>query len=417
MKRYGSSFWILVLLMAVTGLLGGVGSLLLGLLLSPDLNPQMGLAKIGFDVAGLLALGFSLMLLVTGWRGWKNRPLLDIYLPRGWIVPPILWGGLIALIFLLPGLQQRPALIATIHLALIVLPAFFLFVLTTLAAGQFRPLYLREAVIATTGGALSTFLAFLLEMIGLLLSILLVILVASVVPGGRAEIEHLFTEFQQLSQMPSTFIPEDRMLEMVASPIVLGVLGLTLAVATPLIEELGKTVIVVIFGYRERFSLRKAYLWGVACGFGFALVEGALNGLMSIEGPPIGWAAGVGMRVPATTMHAFTSGLTGLGWGYIWQKRRRWMLPLMYLIAIFFHGLWNFSTIGMVAGSLQFAGSAKVSLGALTALLGGSLLFVLALVAPAGLIGVALWLRHRARQDDERISPETGEAVDTESGM
>lgn len=400
MKRYRTSFWILVLLMAVIGMLGGLGSLILGLFLPSSLDAQMDLAKVGLDVAGLLALGFSAMLFVTGWRGWKNHTSPPFYLPHGWITPLVLWGGLIALVFLLPGIQQRPLFLAAIHLLLIILPAFLLLILTTLAAGKIRPLNVHEVVAALTGGALSTSAALILETLALLLNIFLVVIIFTLIPGGVTEIERLLSELQQLSQLPTTAIPEEQVLNLLKSPVVLSVLGLTLAVATPLIEELGKTAIVPILGIWEQFDLRRAFLWGVACGIGFAVVEGALNGLMSAGGPAAGWAAGVTVRALATAMHAFTSGLVGLGWGYVLQKRRRWMFPILFLAAAFFHGLWNFSTIGLIAGTPQTVGETIGFTDGIIALLGSGTLLVLALAAPSGLIALALWLRHRDSNRD-----------------
>ena len=400
MKRYGTPVWILVSFLAVVGILVGLGSLLVGLFFPATLGTQTEMVKLTFDVGGLLVLGFSVMLLVTGWRGWKHRPSHSFQLPHGWIAPLILWSGLIVLILLVPGILRFPLLVAIFHLLLIILPVFFLLVLTALAAGAFqsRALRWREIVTALTGGALSTSVAFTLEVIGLLVSIILVVAIAMVVPGGPAEVDHLTVELQRLSEQAAGVIPEEQVLNLLASPVVLAVLVLTLAVATPLIEELGKTGIVAVLGYRERFDLRRAFLWGVTCGLGFAVVEGALNGLMSAGGPMAGWAAGIAMRALATTMHALTGGLVGLGWGYVWQQRRRWMLPLLYLGAVFFHGLWNLSAIGIVAGSLQALGENTGLLGGIVVVLGGGTLLVLSLIAPGGLLITALWLRRRASQ-------------------
>ncbi len=398
-KRYSSSFWTLVMLIAVIGMLGSVGSLLLGLVLPSDLETQDDLTKTAFNVIGLLGLGFSLLLLGVGIRGRNERPSPVFFTPRGWIAPLMLWFGLIALIFIAPGLQQRPFILAGLHVILITLPAFLVLILTTLAAGNTLSLRAREITTAVIGGILSILPSFILEVICFLLSLILVLFVALMIPGGTTEVERIFTELQLLSQMDPTTIPETRVLALVGSPIVIAILILTLSVATPIIEELGKTAIVAIFGYRERFNLRRAFLWGAISGLGFAIVEGSLNGLMSIGGPTTGWISGVAARAAATGMHAFTSGLTGLGWGYFWQKRRRWMLPVLYLIAIFFHGLWNFSTISMIAATPPPNGVVSASKTVIT-LLGTGLLIVLALTAPAGLIGLPLFLRRRAKQDD-----------------
>ncbi|MGC9398266.1 MAG: PrsW family glutamic-type intramembrane protease [Anaerolineae bacterium] len=393
MKRESPSRWLLVLLTALVGLLGGLGSVLLGLFL-PDVS-SLYMMRLSFNIIGLLAFGFSLLLLVVGWRGWKDLPSPPFSMPGGWIILLLLWGGLVGLILVVPGLRGAPLLLAAFHLVLIVLPALFFFVVVTQLSGETTRLNLRETMTATLGGILSVIPAFILEAIAFLLCLVLVLVLALIIPGGEAEVERLLQSLQRLSQMDPMGIPETAVLNLIRSPVVLSLLTLVLGLATPLIEEPSKTALVVLFGARRRFDPPRAFLWGAAAGLGFSVVEGSLNGLMSVEGPAAGWASGVGMRAVATAMHAFTSGLTGLGWAYVWQRRRRWMLPVLYLTAIAFHGLWNLSTIGMVVASAQMLSGPLNLFNTLVTLLSGSLLFVLALTALAGLVVLPLWYRQR----------------------
>jgi hypothetical protein len=99
-------------------------------------------------------------------------------------------------------------------------------------------------------------------------------------------------------------------------------------------------------------------------------------------------------------MHAVTTGIIGVGWGLFWQRRRRWLLPLSYLTSIFYHGLWNFSTIGLLGGG-TLAVSPEVllqGLGSVLTLLLGGILLVMMLLAPVSLVVFPGWLRRRAEK-------------------
>ena len=102
------------------------------------------------------------------------------------------------------------------------------------------------------------------------------------------------------------------------------------------------------------------------------------------------WIGGVGMRVFASAMHAFTSGLLGLGWGLFWQKRY-WALPLAYFIAVAFHGLWNFNVVGMLGGASLALESSPLWGG--LSLLSVGVQISLSLIAPVILILIPVILK------------------------
>ena len=135
---------------------------------------------------------------------------------------------------------------------------------------------------------------------------------------------------------------------LLASPMVIITLVFTLAVVTPLVEEFGKALIVGVMGIWVRPSALTTFVWGTACGLGFAWLEGISNGAIGLGGAAV-WLGGVGLRFFSTAMHCMTSGLIGLGWGWSWGGRR-WALPLAYGVAVFFHALWNLAVIVGLGG-------------------------------------------------------------------
>jgi hypothetical protein len=307
----------------------------------------------------------------------------------------LLWLLAAVGVLLFPGAPADSPLFAVFHLAMIALPALLLFSFATLAAGRRAALTWRQATVGVTAGALSTLFAMVAELIGFVLIAGFVAAVTPLVPGGQAELERLLGLLEPLLQQPAPVMTEEEILRLVASPVILAVLVLILAVLTPVIEEFAKTITLSFITYRQRPDRARAFLWGVACGLGFALIEGAFNGALSMNSTEE-WAAGVAMRIPATAMHALTSGLIGLGWGYFWQKRKRWMLPLGYLASIVFHGVWNFNAVTIIGGTAVTELAADFSLpGNLLLYGGGGFLLLLATLAPVGLIALPWWLRRR----------------------
>lgn len=340
--------------------------------------------------AGLILLGLATALTLAGITGWRGTPTRPFY-PRGrWVIVVGVLVVILTLVALvIPGTWQFQPFFALFHVGLIALPTFLLLALSTLVAGREAAPTLRQVAVALSGGALSTGGAFVLEMLGLVIGLVLVTVVASLLPAGQAELARLSAQLEGWMQAGPQSLRADELVSILASPIVLVLATLLLAIITPVVEELCKGLMIGLLGWWERPSLPRAFLWGATTGLGFALLEGLTNGALGL-GEVAGWIGGIGSRVVASAMHALVSGLVGLGWGLFWQ-RKRWGLPLLYLGAVVFHSLWNFCIVGMLAGSGQTLQGAPV--GGLLSLASGGLLVVLALSAPVALIGLPLLLR------------------------
>lgn len=347
---------------------------------------------------GLVGLAFSIALLRVSLNAWHGRSSPTVYSRRRWLVLLVGWLLMGVGAFALPSSLHSTVWFAPFHLAMIAFPALLLFSCVVLVAGREAAPTRRQTVISLGGGILFIGVAVLLELVGLLFSSFFVILLATLTPAGQAEVERLSATMQHWAQLAPDAISPESLLSLLASPVILAVLALTLAIFTPIIEEIGKTVFISLLGYWKRPGLLTAFLWGVASGLGFAIVEGIYNGglgLLDMDN----WLVGVAVRIPATAMHALTSGMVGLGWGCFWQQRRRWVLPLAYLAAMSYHGLWNLNAVGII-GSMASFGDASLDLffspGTVIGFLSLGLLAFLALLTPVGLLGIPLMLRRRA---------------------
>ncbi len=376
----------LSILTAITGAAIMVGSILTAVLIFifPQAVDAMAMILTSLSLVGLL---LGLGLLWAGWSAQQRLPAPLAYIPWGWAVCLTLIVILAGVGLLTPAEWQQRPIFAPLHLGLAVLPAFLWLNLVTLAAGRYRALTFRELIAAMSSGAASVVVALPVEIVGFVISALVVVLVALVVPGGAAEISRMSALVEQWQFMPPTDM--EQVLEAIASPLVLATLFLVFVVIAPLVEEVGKTLVMGVMGFWQRPGLTQTFLWGAACGLGFAIVESITNGANGL-GEVKGWLGGMGMRAFAAAMHMLTSSIIGLGWGFFWRKRR-WMLPLAYGIAMLFHALWNLNAVMSIGGMVTSTSSS--TLGLVFTTVGMGLTALLALFAPFALIGIPVLLR------------------------
>ena len=377
-------------------LFSGLSGLLSSFFLPRFLGPEQEMLAAMLAAGSLLIITVSTAWLIIGLRAWHQEKVLGFPTSRRiWLTILSIWLLLAVLGLLLPEKLHFTTPFALIHFAMILLPALLLLIFAGLAAGREKQPNATLLMAAISGGVTATLPAFLLEMISLLLVALLVGGVAALFPGGQSALAELQSILQHWYQSQPTQIAEQELLRLLSSPIVLAMLLLILTIITPLVEESVKAWLALVLSWRYNLAPRTAFLLGAASGIGFAILEGSLNSIMGL-GQRWAWAAGVGMRLPATAMHAFTSGLIGLGWGYFHQRRHRWLLPTTYLSALLIHGLWNFSTVGLVASSAWLTQSSLLLPSSIVSISSALLLLLLIVLAPLGLVGTPLWLRKRS---------------------
>ncbi|HOT91904.1 MAG TPA: PrsW family glutamic-type intramembrane protease [Anaerolineae bacterium] len=383
-EHFPQWLWIISAIGGGVAALGGLLSVLLAFLI-PQLKDNIG-AVVLTDM-GLIAVGLGISLLGISLGARKGWPSPEVYTKWGWVACLVLLIGFAGVGAVVPAEWQNRPIFAPLHLGLAVLPAFLLLSLMTLIVGRHHTLTLRELIATLSGGAIATLPAIPVEIIGMVICAIVISMIALLFPGGQAEIGKIIALAEQWNVAPPTNTAE--LLGVIASPVVLVVLGMTLTIITPLIEELTKTLIIGLLGIWRRPGLTKAFLWGAVGGLGFAIVENVSNGANGL-GEGLGWLGGMGMRAAATSMHMLTSGVLGLGWGFFWRKRW-WVLPLTYLVAVIFHGLWNLNAVAAIGGAA--IGATTKPLGFLIAIIGVGMLVIMVLLAPLALLGLPALLR------------------------
>ena len=312
---------------------------------------------------------------VAGLGGWPSRRFA---LP--------LAGGLgLVLIFLMAlaggqavlSLDLAPAwTLPPFHAVALALPPLIL--LWGSAALIRDPHYTWRQMWGGLGGAFGPLgLAFSIEIGLLLVGFVALVIVVMAVP-------ELAAMFSRPEPVPDSQAASELMRLLLSQPAVILMLLAGLGLFVPLVEEASKSLEPALAGTATQPSVARLFLWGVASGAGFAVVEGMLNAGLSIQE----WGSVALMRVGASAMHCFTAGLTGWGWGQVWTQRKWLRLLLAYLLAVIIHGVWNSISVGMIITS------AVMRSGALPDALATVAIGLLALLTP-GMIAALMILAKR----------------------
>jgi len=326
-------------------LLGGVSSacgLSLTLIDSRRLAPTTTLPILSLFVIGV-CLGLPLAWQTfAGLRGKNSKRL----------VLPLAWGVGLASLYLVAlaggqtvlSLKLAPAMtLPPFHiLALAIPPLLCLWGVVTLAKEPY--LTWRRLWGGLGGGAFGAVgLAFAIELFLLALGI---VAVAIILGGSPDWVEQL----GQSQLTPGGLTDSPLVRSLLRNPIVILTLFVSFSLVVPIIEETTKSLVPALAGAWHGLSATQIFLWGVAGGAGFAVVEGLLNGSLSTES----WASVALLRIGASAMHCLTAGLTGWGWGQVWTQRRWLHLLLAYIVAMAIHGVWNGASIGMAVVGVAF---------------------------------------------------------------
>jgi RsiW-degrading membrane proteinase PrsW (M82 family) len=147
---------------------------------------------------------------------------------------------------------------------------------------------------------------------------------------------------------------DPKLINVLASPWVI-LLLIEVATVSPLTEEVGKALGALLTRPRTR---PEAFLFGVAAGVGFAIVENVLYAVgAAIAGGP--WPAVAVARSMGAAVHPLATGLVMLGW---WEWRQGCGRLLRgYLSGVGIHALWNGTLIvvGVIAGAIAVSGDAE----------------------------------------------------------
>lgn len=133
--------------------------------------------------------------------------------------------------------------------------------------------------------------------------------------------------------------------------VVLALIG-AVGLVVPLIEETAKSLAVVILR-RRLGSPRDGFLYGVAAGVGFGMLENVFYNVNTLDD----WWSTAALRFGTILMHALASGLVGLGWYYALRRKERRHGLGLGLAAVALHGLWNASQIVIIKLTVDQSGS------------------------------------------------------------
>lgn len=315
---------IATLVSTIIVLLGGL--VLLAITLIIGLNPQNTnlsadkyfstiLQLIAFTCAGLIGGTFSLYISI---RALLRKPSANLRLPVFWIFL-MLYAIVIAISV---GLQNSGNAVTNLPLSifLIVLAAIFP-ALALLAFGVRRlrfpawPTTWRRFVVALTSGATS----------GIGLALVLELLAAYLLVKGMQTSNALNCVNDPTAPGCGTTA------SFTATFILVAILG-------PVIEETVKPLAVVAFIGRVR-SASEAFVLGMACGIGFALIETV--GYIGLGYQD--WLTVALERTGASLLHGFGAGMVALGWYYLFHAKRYRFLKFLgcFAYAIFQHFAWN----------------------------------------------------------------------------
>jgi len=347
--------YILLLIGNLGGLvffLGGAAFMLFSALI--DLvSPVPGLPENGLTTGVLSAFGLGMCALpfipagLFSLRRVQGKPILaaKIRPMKAWqgIVILVVWAGVT---FLSDFLFQRFKLgwlaSAPSYLLAIGLPVFFLI---WLGVGGL-PVGSRNRLWSTLGIGLSAgpLLATLLELFLYAGALLAGLVALSFNPNWTSVLQQLngqlanATDINKIVDIVSPYL---------MNPAIIVILFLTMAVFTPMIEEAVKPFTVWLVGKRLR-SPAEGFALGVLSGAGFALIEA----LLASSSPDQGWGVLLVARAGGSLMHTLGSGL--MGWAIVSAYQgKRLRLPLIYLISISIHGLWNSAAVLIILGGVQ----------------------------------------------------------------
>ncbi len=328
----------------------GIGLALLGFLsgalyfLLPLVYRGGEALEINVILAGLalLGLGLGIALACQATSSLLGRPSRPFRPPHPWplaiaLVAIALFGQLVLSLF---ADWLVPLAFPPFHVLAAMLPAMAIlaFAGRRLLTSSWRDVTWQVAC----GALLSPPLAFTLEAISIILLALMAILLIGLMPGGAAWLQELMGNLQA----PGGMEDFTQLQQALFSLPFLAVAAIGFVVIAPMVEELLKSLGVVILSYRLR-GKADAFLWGLASGAGFAFVESLFSGAISLPE----WGAIMLLRVGATLMHCLTSGTVGLGWYYALVAHRPWRLIGAYMASVCLHAFWNLIALGLIIAS------------------------------------------------------------------
>ncbi len=176
----------------------------------------------------------------------------------------------------------------------------------------------------------------LVELIVAFIVLLAVFTALSSDPFWMEKFNQLIIQFNQSGLDPQFF--ESFVKDLLASPLVITAIFLTVGLIMPLMEELFKPL--GLWVLRKRLlTPAEGFSGGLICGAGFALFESAT--MIAQNGGDWDWGQMVLLRIGTSLLHMTASGFVGWGLASAWNQKKYGRTLFAFLAATGIHGLWN----------------------------------------------------------------------------
>jgi hypothetical protein len=183
---------------------------------------------------------------------------------------------------------------------------------------------------------LTPLIILLAELIVTIIVLLAVFSALSNDPLWMDKFDQLIIQFKQSGVDPQFF--ESFFKELLASPLVITAIFLTVGLIMPLMEELLKPLGLWVLNKRL-LTPAEGFSGGLICGAGFALIESAT--LIAQNGGDSDWGQMVLLRIGTSLLHMTASGFVGWGLASAWNQKKYGRTLFAFLAATGIHGLWN----------------------------------------------------------------------------
>lgn len=305
---------------------------LLGNFFTSSFHTDNVVAQDWFASFGFLTLGFLLLpSTLLSLRSILGHPSREIKIPAGrfvlsiLLIPPALLAG----DWLLD--QGAGGWTAPLHIFVALLSVGWILwiAINNLHPGSGQ----RSWGALGSGLALTPLFAFVLEIIGALLFLLIL----GFYIGSNSELTQAMNSIRELITQvnPNMELVLERLQPLFKDPffVIMTVAGLGIFV--PLVEELFKPIGVMLLLGRK-LTEAQGFALGAICGAGYALVENLTVGANADT-----WAFTSVGRFGTSAMHIFTAALSGYALVSAKNEKRYGALLGTYAINVMIHGIWN----------------------------------------------------------------------------
>jgi len=371
-------------------LISGGGITLFGMLVAVGLGVALTFTPTEVTSADtIVVLGLLIISLLFGggltlqaWQSLQKSPSAKFYLPPVWLllliyVIVLLVGQTVLIIDRWPNLLFPP-----FHIVGAIFPILFILGIVSQVLKNHNVTW-RDITLNITGGLfIAPFIAILVELIAGILIFVIAIIGMMAIPGGEADLEAWIS----LTQDPFALENPNNFSTLITFPPLMIAIAAVFVIIGPTIEELTKPVVIYGLSYR-RPTKAQAWLWGLAGGAGFALLENIFNTLAGLDA----WVVIMLVRIGASLMHCLGSGLIALGWQHMLETKRPWYLLGAIVTSIGIHALWNGTLVTMIGAGLLMPAEFMPLIG-VGVVVAGLFMFALTIGMFGALVGITVQL-------------------------